>query len=150
MIISDLNQIEGRRFPARRWTRPLVGTGLPLEAKNFAMGYVMLDPQGGQGPWHNQEQEEVYFVLEGTCEMCLGDEREILKGGQAVFIPPKVFHQLTNVGDTPAVMLYIYSPGGDVAHWRQELSGTLPKAAVDVPALPAGAQPQCTDKPADA
>jgi len=29
------------------------------------MGYVTLEPDGGQVPWHNQEQEEIYFVLEG-------------------------------------------------------------------------------------
>jgi hypothetical protein len=41
-------------------------------------------------------------------------------------------------------MMYCYGPAGDVAHWRQELDGTLPKAGVDVPPLPAGANPQCT------
>jgi hypothetical protein len=44
-------------------------------------------------------------------------------------------------------MLYCYGPAGDVAHWRQELEGTLPKAGIDVPPLPPGAQPQCTLKP---
>ena len=46
-------------------------------------------------------------------------------------------------------MLYCYGPAGDVAHWRQELDGTLPKAGVDVPPLPAGARPQCTGKPTE-
>jgi len=147
MIIADLGRIEGRRYPARRSTRGLVGKGLSIEAKNFCMGYVVLDPKGGQVPWHSQEQEEVYFLVDGACEMCLGDERQILAGGQAVFIPPGVFHQLTNIGEEPAVMLYIYSPGGEVAHWRQELSGTLPKAGADAPPLPEGAWPQCTEKP---
>ena len=32
--------------------------------------------------------------------------------------------------------------GGAVAHWRQELSDTLPKAGVDVPPLPEGAREQ--------
>ena len=36
-------------------------------------------------------------------------------------------------------MMYCYGPAGDVAHWRQELDGTLPKAGVDAPPLPAGA-----------
>jgi quercetin dioxygenase-like cupin family protein len=48
------------------------------------MGLVTLDPNGGQVPWHNQEQEEFYFVLEGTGEMCLGQEHRELKQGQAV------------------------------------------------------------------
>ena len=147
MIISDLAKIEGRRYPARRRTQNLVGGMAPIQATNFSMGYVTLDPNGGQVPWHNQEQEEVYFILEGTGEMCLGEEREILTSGQMVYILPTVFHQLTNVGDTPLRMIYCYGPAGDVAHWRQELDGTLPKAGIDAPALPQGAQPQCTEKP---
>ena len=119
----------------------------PIQCKSFCIGFVTLDADGGQVPWHNQDQEEVYFDLEGTGEMCLGDQRQVLTGGQAVFIPPGVFHQLTNVGQTPLKMLYCYGPAGDVAHWRQELDGTLPKAGVDVPPLPEGARPQCTEKP---
>ena len=147
MIIADLNKIEGRKYPARRWTRNLVGGMSPIQAKNFSMGFVIIEPDGGQVPWHNQEQEEIYFVVEGTGEMCLGEERETLTTGQAAFIPPGIFHQLTNIGDTPLKMIYCYGPAGDVAHWKQELEGTLPKAEIDVPPLPSGAQPQCTKKP---
>lgn len=94
-------------------------------------------------PWHNQEQEEVYMVLEGRGEICVGAERQEISG-QAVFLPPTVFHQLTNTGDEPLHMMYIYCPGGDVAHWRQ-LDGSLPPAGVGAtPPLPAGAAPQCT------
>ena len=147
MIIADINQLEGRKYPARRWTRNVVGGASPIQAKNFAMGFVVLEPNGGQVPWHNQEQEEIYFVVEGTGEMCLGEERRTVTSGQAAYIPSGVFHQLTNMGDTPLKMIYVYGPAGDVAHWRQELEGTLPKAGIDVPALPTGAQPQCTKKP---
>ncbi len=145
MIISDLSKIEGRTYPAGRRTRNLVGGPAPIQCAHFAMGYVTLDPDGGQVPWHNQDSEEVYFLIEGTCEMCLGQERETLRGGQAVFIPPDTYHQITNIGSEPAVFLYVYGPAGDVDHWRQELAGTLPKAGVDVPPLPEGARPQVTD-----
>jgi mannose-6-phosphate isomerase-like protein (cupin superfamily) len=147
MIISDVAKIQGRTYPARRRTQNLVGGPAPIQCKNFCMGYVTLEPDGGQVPWHNQESEEVYFVVSGTCEMCLGEERRTLAAGQAVFIPPGVFHQITNTGAAPAVFLYVYGPAGDVAHWRQELSGTLPRAGVDAPPLPEGARPQCTEKP---
>lgn len=147
MIIADLKEIAGRVYPARRRTQNVVGGMSPIQCQNFAIGNVTLEPNGGQVPWHNQEQEEVYIIIEGTCEMCLGEERQIVTAGQAAYIPPGVFHQLTNVGDTPARMMYCYGPAGDVAHWRQELSGTLPKAGVEAPPLPEGAQPQCTKKP---
>jgi len=43
-------------------------------------------------------------------------------------------------------MIYCYGPAGDVAHWRQELEGTLPRAGAEAPPLPGGAWPQCTAK----
>ncbi len=142
MIISDLNAQAGRRFPAGRLTRQLAGGSAPIQASHFSMGVVTLDPSGGQVPWHNQEQEEVYFVIEGAGEMCLGDERRTITAGQAVYIPGGIFHQLTNIGDHPLTMLYCYGPAGDVAHWRQELDGTLPKAGERAPPLPPGAREQ--------
>jgi mannose-6-phosphate isomerase-like protein (cupin superfamily) len=148
MIVSDLNQIEGRRYPAGRRTQNLAGGVAPIQTRHFAIGHVTLDPKGGQVPWHNQAQEEVYFILEGTAEMCLGEERQVLGAGQMVYIPPGLFHQVTNLGETPLRLIYCYGPAGEVAHWRQELSGTLPRAGLEAPPLPPGACPQCTAKPA--
>ncbi len=158
MILADLATTPGRHFPARRWTRNIAGGTSPIQTTQFATGLVLLDPPtatppipGGQVPWHNHPQEEVYFLLEGTCEICLGSERQILSAGQSVYIPPNVFHQLTNIGPIPAKMIYTYGPAGDVAHWRQELSGTLPRAGQGtIPPLPTGAQPHCVDPPAPA
>ena len=147
MKIADLSLVEGRRYPAGRLTQSLVGEGRPITAEGFCMGVVTLDPNGGQVPWHNHPNEEVYLVLEGELELALGDELAPVSTGQAVQIPPYVFHQLTNRGSAPARFVYIYSPAGDVAHWRQELAGTLPKAGVDAPPLPKGAYPQRSDPP---
>ena len=116
MNIARLKDIAGGKYPARRWTRNLAGGASPVQTRAFAMGYVVLDPDGGQVPWHTQDQEEVYFVVEGACEMCLGAERQIISGGEAVHIPGGVFHQLTNIGSTPAIMIYVYGPAGEVAH----------------------------------
>jgi len=147
MIIGDLKKISGRNYPAKRLTQNLVGGASPVQCENFAMGFVTLEPNGGQVPWHNQEQEEIYYVVSGKTEMCLGEERQEMEAGQVVHIPSGVYHQMTNIGDEPATFVYSYGPSGDVDHWKQELAGTLPKEGVDVPALPAGAHPQCTDMP---
>ncbi|HUJ73357.1 MAG TPA: cupin domain-containing protein, partial [bacterium] len=101
-----------------------------------------LEPGGGQVPWHAHPNEEVYFIVSGRAEACVGHERKEVHSGQALYVPPESFHQLTNLGDEPLVMMYTYAPAGDVAHWRQELDGTLPKAGVDAPALPHGAKAQ--------
>src|SRR5882757_9852103 len=127
MIVADLAQIAGRTYPARRRTQNLVGGVSPIQATNFSIGNVTLEPNGGQVPWHNQEQEEIYFIVEGTGEMCLGEERITVTTGQAVYIPPTVFHQLTNIGSDPLRMIYCYGPAGEAAIGRKEFVGTLPR-----------------------
>lgn len=147
MDTVDLDDMDGRSYPAGRLTKNLVGGTAPVEAEHFCMGVATLAPDGGQVPWHDHPQEEVYVILEGTGEMCVGDERREVGAGEAVYIPSGEYHQLTNVGAGPLQMLYCYAPAGDVAHWRQELSGTLPKAGEEAPPLPDGARPQHTDAP---
>lgn len=142
MTVAELEKIAGRTYPAGRKTQNLVGGASPIKAQNFCMGYVTLEPGGGQVPWHNHDQEEVYFIVQGTGEACLGEERKVVEAGQAFYVPPTIFHQLTNIGPGQLIMVYVYAPAGDVAHWRQELDGTLPRAGKDAPPLPAGARPQ--------
>lgn len=144
MKTADLSMIEGRVYPARRRTQNLAGGASPIQASNFCLGHATLEPDGGQVPWHNHVQEEVYFILEGTVEMCVGEERRELRGGQAVYIPSNEFHQLTNIGRTPCRFIYCYGPAGEVAHWRQELEGSLPRAGIEAPPLPEGSRPQHT------
>jgi mannose-6-phosphate isomerase-like protein (cupin superfamily) len=142
MTVADLSKIPGRTYPAGRRTQNLVGGASPIQAKNFCMGHVTLESGGGQVPWHNHEQEEVYFIVRGTGEACMGEERIVLTAGQAMHVPAKVFHQLTNIGTEALTMVYVYAPAGDVPHWRQELEGTLPRAGIEAPPLPSGARPQ--------
>ena len=144
MIIADLAEIPGRTYPAGRRTQNVAGGASPIQCRNFSLGNVVLQPNGGQVPWHNHEQEEVYLILEGSGEICVGDERRTLYAGQAAYVPPGTYHQLTNTGPDPLRMIYCYGPAGDVAHWRQELDGTLPRAGADAPPLPEGARPQHT------
>lgn len=144
MTTVDLDTITGRSYPARRTTFNLVGGSSAVSSPHFSLGYVVLEPGGGQVPWHNHEQEEVYFVLEGHGQMCVGDEVTELHAGQMVHIPSSAFHQLTNVGDEPLRMVYCYAPSGEVLHWKQELAGTLPRAGEDAPPLPDGAEAQYT------
>ena len=141
MTILDVKNIAGTRFPAGRLTRPLVGGDSVIKDNDFKFGYVVLDSDGGQVPWHNHEPEEVYFVIEGRGEICVDNECSTLESGQMVYLPPGKYHQLTNIGGAPLVMLYCCGRGVTV-HGKQELAGNLPKAGQDVPALPKGARPQ--------
>ena len=86
MIIADLSQIAGRTYPARRRTQNLVGGASPIQASAFSLGHVTLEPNGGQVPWHNQEQEEIYLVLEGKAKCAWAMKRCTLEPGkQSIF-----------------------------------------------------------------
>src|SRR2546423_14437507 len=109
MMTAELAKIAGGKFPARRCGRGLVGQlGQPIPAKGFSMGYSILEPRGGQVPWHNQEQEEVYFIVQGEGEICVGAERSPIKAGQAGVMPPKLFHPPTHTRDEAMHMDYLY------------------------------------------
>ena len=54
MITADLTQMAGRSYPARRRTQNLVGGASPIQATNFSLGFVTLEPSVGQVPLHNQ------------------------------------------------------------------------------------------------
>jgi oxalate decarboxylase/phosphoglucose isomerase-like protein (cupin superfamily) len=142
MQIGKRSEIPGREFPAGRESVNIAGGRSPLQPEGFSLGHVVLHSDGGQVPWHNHPQEEIYYLLTGSGEMCVAEERAHVVAGDVVYIPPFAFHQLTNTGPAPLEFIYCYSPAGDVAHWRQELDGTLPRASVDAPSLPEGASPQ--------
>ena len=132
-----------RKFDiAHRESTNIVGGRSPVQADGFCLGHVRLEPGGGQVPWHNHEQEEIYYLLTGTGEMCVDEERQEVSAGDVIYIPSFAFHQLTNMGYTELEFVYCYSPAGDVAHWKQEMEGTLAVAGIEAPALPEGAQAQ--------
>ena len=149
MIISDLAKIDGRRYPARRLTQNLVGGVAPDPGDEFRDGQRDSRPERRTGAWHNQEQEEVYFIVEGTGEMCLGEERQTVTAGQAVYIPSGVFHQLTNIGDTPLRMIYCYGPAATWPTGGRNSTARCPRPASTRRRCPQARSPQCTDKPAE-
>ena len=49
--------------------------------------------------------EEIYFILEGTAEMRIGDEIEPVGPGDAIAIPPGMTHTIRN--DGPQVLRFL-------------------------------------------
>ncbi len=141
MDIINISELPSIRYPAGRISRPIIGGTGPISSIHFTMGYVMLDPDGGQIPWHNHDPEEAYYILSGEGELCINSEIEIIRPGQLAYIPPHSFHQLTNISSCPLIMLYCCGKG-TVLHGMQELQGTLPKAGEDIPPVPNGGRKQ--------
>lgn len=84
-------------------------------SKNLTFGMVIVEPGGLCEPGHDHdEQEEIFFCLNGRGIVIMGEEREEwpISQYEAVFIPPKVYHNLYNPTNFPLQVLWIQSPAG--------------------------------------
>jgi quercetin dioxygenase-like cupin family protein len=79
-------------------------------SKRLAILEGVIFPGKGQSFHYHPDQEEVVFVLGGQIEQWLDKEKQILRAGDSVFIPPGVVHAAFNVGDNEAKALAIFGP----------------------------------------
>lgn len=54
--------------------------------------------------------EEIYYILEGTGRMRIGEDEALVSPGDAIAIPPGSPHQITNVGTTTLRFLCCCAP----------------------------------------
>jgi mannose-6-phosphate isomerase-like protein (cupin superfamily) len=59
---------------------------------------------------HVDPMEEIYFVLSGSGEMVVDDEKRKVGPGDATWIPAGSSHSLLNNGDEDLVILVVASP----------------------------------------
>ena len=71
---------------------------------------VKMEPEGSH-PFHRHpEMNEILYILHGTAEQWIGQEKQILKPGDAVYIDPNVVHATYNIGNGPLEFLAILAP----------------------------------------
>jgi quercetin dioxygenase-like cupin family protein len=80
---------------------------------------VTFDPGSGVDPHFHKGHSDSFFVLEGEVEFHVGDEVFTAAPGSYVLAPPNVVHYFRNVGDKPARMLNLHTPGGFVEYRRR-------------------------------
>src|SRR5713226_5090882 len=80
---------------------------LTTEATGGAISVIMGCHKRGEGPPDHVHfnQEEVFFIVEGTYELTVGEQTSTAGPGTIVFIPRNVVHRFKHVGDTTARML---------------------------------------------
>jgi mannose-6-phosphate isomerase-like protein (cupin superfamily) len=55
----------------------------------------------GPPPHHHERLHDMFYVLEGTLTMTLGDQQHTVTAGGFVCVPPGVTHTFSNPGSTP-------------------------------------------------
>lgn len=68
----------------------------------------------GEGPplHTHDEQDEIWFVVEGDLRFRLDDEVVAAPAGSWAFVPRGTAHCFQNVGDGPARILVLFTPAG--------------------------------------
>ena len=62
-----------------------------VHSSTMTLAYVEIDA-GAELPEHSHVHEQVVNMLEGSFELCIGDEKLQLEPGQVVIIPSSVPH----------------------------------------------------------
>lgn len=82
---------------------------------------------------HSHDENEMFFITEGSGIMRIGEETRRVGAGDTVFITPFLDHDLTNDGDTRLRFVTIWWGGSDAvaaerAHWAAEFGIAEPVA----------------------
>lgn len=120
----NIFDIKGMEFPAGRLTRVMLGDNGAIRGEPFCQGYVVVYPKGSV-PEHAHETVETYTILKGEGIMTIGDERQVVKFGDMVYIDKNLKHSLTNTGEEDMHMMFVYAPNEVVDHWAQEQKGEI-------------------------
>lgn len=76
-----------------------------------SLAEARLPPQTSTTPHHHRATEEIYYILEGSGRMRIGDEQCDVQPGDAIAIPPGAIHQIVNTGATTLKFLCCCAPG---------------------------------------
>ncbi len=80
------------------------------EAENLVVIEVTLAPGGGHAFHRHPQQEEVIYVVDGEVEQWREEEMQVMRPGDAVFLPGGTVHASFNTSDSDAKLLAILSP----------------------------------------
>jgi len=67
-------------------------------------------PGQSQKPHRHDDQDKIYYVVEGTGRFTLGEKEEALAGGDALVARAGVEHGLVNDGPDPLLILVVVTP----------------------------------------
>jgi mannose-6-phosphate isomerase-like protein (cupin superfamily) len=93
---------------------------LTTEATGGAISVLIGWHKPGEGPPDHVHfnQEEMFFIVEGTYELTIDSRTSTAGPGAIVFIPRGVVHRFKNVGGTTACMLDWTLPGGQDHYFK--------------------------------
>jgi mannose-6-phosphate isomerase-like protein (cupin superfamily) len=82
-------------------------------ADKYSISEWWLEPNSdGPGPHLHEENDEVFYGIEGTASVLVGDKWIIIEKGSFVRIPAKTIHDFANRTNEKVGLLNFFIPGG--------------------------------------
>ena len=63
------------------------------------VSYAKLQPHHSYEPHHHADHEEVYYIINGTGKIKMGNEETGLRDGDIIYIPENTTHSIINDGE---------------------------------------------------
>lgn len=103
---------EGRRYPCGTMTAIFKADEEETREK-YSISEWWLEPHsGGPGIHQHENNDEVFYVLEGSAAIFLGDRWITADKGSFIRIPAKTNHDFENRTDKKVGLLNFFIPGG--------------------------------------
>jgi len=115
----------GRSYPMGRICSRLLADGAETDEKYSISEWWLEANTKGPGA-HSHDEDDVFYVLEGTMSILLGDRWVDAPRGSFVLVPGRVTHDFENRGATRAGVLNVSVPGDfesempGIAQWFAE------------------------------
>ena len=107
-LCLDEPMISRANAPRSRWGGACDGWTL-LKAADLHVAEERLAGGAREVLHVHRATRQMYYVLNGTAEVEVGEARHALAAGEAAVISPQVVHQLRSAGDKPLELLVISS-----------------------------------------
>lgn len=109
---------DGERIAAARASVLLKGTGDDSDGTFFLAESTVEAGYPGPPPHVHRELHDLFYVLEGTLALRMGDDEVDAPAGTFAFVPPGVVHAFANTSGDPVRFLNFNTPAGWEGYMR--------------------------------
>lgn len=80
----------------------------------YSLAHAIVSPGNSTLP-HRLKSSETYYIISGTGEVCINNQKQYVSENDLVYIPPRAQQSIRNTGNSDLVFLCICDPA-----WRKE------------------------------
>ena len=87
-----------------------MGKSTVIQGDLLFVGLNAFEPGQEHAPHVHEGQDKLYFILEGSGVVQIGEQTEVLSAGDAAYAPSGVPHSIRNRGPSRLVTMVVMAP----------------------------------------